>query len=62
MPESYQCKMCPNYPFCFYFRGEEVMLTNPCPYEVANGVSSPRQRKYGKVEKPTAPLVLIGKR
>ena len=29
------------------------MVKNPCPYEVLNN---------GKVEKPTAPLVLIGKR
>lgn len=49
MPEPWQCKICPNYPFCATFRGEENMAKNPCPYEVLNG----------KVEKPTAPSIIV---
>lgn len=36
MPESYECKLCPNYAFCSWFRGEETMRSAPCPYEVVN--------------------------
>jgi len=37
VPNSWECRICPNYAFCSVFRGEEVMQSNPCPYEVANG-------------------------
>lgn len=49
MPEPYECKICPNYPFCSVFRGEDAMRSKPCPYEAVNG----------KVEKPTQPSITV---
>jgi len=49
MPESFECRICPNYPFCSTYREEKAMVENPCPYEVLNG----------KVEKPTAPSITV---
>jgi len=65
MPQSYECKLCPNYP-CLAVRlhGEENMQSNPCPYEVANGLRTygSHKERFAKVVNEKAPLVLNGKR